>query len=380
MDRAIGSRPNNRYHAMITAASQKEPTRNQPEPPSGPAAPVRPMEALVESKMLPSAPPLVCAYVITYDGKKFLERCFRTLQQHTDYANFRLFLVDNGSSDGSGDYVRENFPSVEVLRVFPNAGYTRAANEAVKHARSQGAKYVALLNDDIEILHSHWLREAVGQAERDPSIGIVGFTEPVSDAEQKSKPDENLAGVDYLDGFAMVMPLELFDRIGMFDEVYFVVGDEDDLGARAQAAGYKLVRLGVPIYHLGGGTNQNYSLRTAFLQMRNGIRFCIKNRRPTRALLRAVRILDVACNPWPLTFDAGDAAHRRMRNTGNVFVNAWLWLRAVLWNVVRMPQTIAIRQAERRQIRAALAGRQSAAASIRTPVTAGSARGPSPEL
>ena len=61
--------------------------------------------------------------------------------------------------------------------------------------------------------------------------------------------------VEYLGSFAMVIPVELFDRIGMFDEVYFVVGDEDDLGARTQAAGYRTVKLGIPISHFGGGTN-----------------------------------------------------------------------------------------------------------------------------
>ncbi len=142
----------------------------------------------------------------------------------------------------------------------------------------------------------------------------------------------------------MLIPMELFDRIGMFDEVYFVVGDEDDLGARTQAAGYRTVKLGVPIYHFGGGTNQTYRLRTAYLQMRNGIRFCLKNRSPMHALLRTLRIIDLACNPWPLTFDNRDAAHRRMRNSGNVVVNLLLWLRAVSWNIVRLPQTISHRR------------------------------------
>lgn len=301
--------------------------------------------------------PLVCAYVITYDGKRFLERCFRTLQERTDYENCRLFLADNGSSDGSSDYVRENFPEVEVLRIFPNAGYAHGANEAVKHARSQGAKYIVLMNDDIAILHPQWLREAITHAERDPSIGIIGFCEPSADDRPGGVPEPKLTDVDYLSGFVMVIPMEVFDRIGLFDEVYFVVGDEDDLGARAQAAGYRLVTLGIAIYHFGGGTNQNYSQLTAYLQMRNGIRFCLKNRSSVRALLRAARIVDIACNPWPLSFDQTDAAHRKMRNKGNVFANASIWVQAVAWNVFKIPQTLRIRLAERRLIDATLASR-----------------------
>ena len=327
-------------------------------------------KTFLESEMIPSQLPLVCAYVITYDGKRFLERCFQTLQHLTDYGNRRLILVDNGSSDGSGDYVRESFPDVEVLRIFPNAGYAHAANEAIKHARLQGAKYVAILNDDIVILHSQWLREAVHHAERDSSMGIITFVEATSDDGQYGLPQPSLTDVDYLNGFAVLIPLEVFDRIGMFDEGYFAYSEEDDLGARAQAAGYRLVRLGIPIYHLGGGTNQSYKMQSAYLQMRNGIRFCLKNRSLMHALLRAVRIIDVACNPWPVTFDNRDAAHRRMRNSGNVVVNLLLWLRAVSWNIVRIPQTIRIRAAERRLIRAARATRKNSAVASQPPVNA----------
>jgi len=299
--------------------------------------------------------PLVCAYVITYDGKRFLERCFRTLQERTDYENCRLFLADNGSTDGSSDYVRENFPEVEVLRIFPNAGYAHGANEAIKHARRQGAKYIVLMNDDIAILHPQWLREAITHAERDPNIGIIGFCEPSADEQPDGVPEPKLTDVDYFSGFAMVIPMEVFDRIGLFDEVYFVVGDEDDLGARARAAGYRLVKLGISIYHLGGGTNQICSQRTAYLQMRNGIRYCLKNRNSVRALIRAARIIDIACNPWSLSFDQADAAHRKMRNEGKVFANALIWAQAVAWNVFKFPQTLRIRVAERRLIDAALA-------------------------
>src|SRR6185295_6988887 len=117
-------------------------------------------------------------------------------------------------------------------------------------------------------------------AEGNPSIGIIGFIEGNPGDTEQAEPESKLTEVDYLSGFAMVIPIELFDRIGTFDEGYFAYSEEDDLGARAQAAGYRLVWLGIPIYHFGSGTNQNFKTKTAFLQMRNGIRFCLKNRSP----------------------------------------------------------------------------------------------------
>ena len=292
-----------------------------------------------------------------------MERCFRTLLERTDYPHFQLALIDNGSEDGSAAWVKQRFPGVDVQRIFPNAGYAHAANEAVQLAASRGAKYVAVMNDDIAILHSQWLSAAIAHAERDPQLGIISFVESMSEDPRDSTPYATLTEVDYLRGFGMVIPVDLFNSIGLFDEVYFVVGDEDDLGARAQAAGYRLAKLGIPIFHVGGGTNHVYSLRTAYMQMRNGIRFCIKNRSLSKAAMRTLRILDVACSPFPLTFDADDAAHCRMRNSGNVLCNTWLWLRAIAWNIVRLPQTLSIRAAERRRCSATLSGERGAAQS-----------------
>lgn len=303
-----------------------------------------------------AASPPVCVYVITYNGMRFLDRCFETLRSQTDYANMRLILIDNGSSDGSADHVLSRYPGVEVHRISPNAGYARAANTAIAHARESGARYVALMDDDIAILHSDWLREAISRAESDARIGIISFFEAAAD--NVTVPDYgSLMDVRYFNGFAMVMPMGLFDDIGTFDEEYFTLGEEDDLGTRAVAAGYRVVTLNIPIYHFGGGTNRNYSRRTAYLQMRNGVRYCLKSRGTVGALLRVMRTVDVACNPWPLTFDANDPAHGRMRNSGNLLVNTSLLIRAVGWNLLKLPRTMRIRAAERRLIHTALTNR-----------------------
>jgi len=301
--------------------------------------------------------PLVYIFVITYDGKKFLEECFSTLIEKTAYPNYKLVLVDNGSSDGSGEYVAENFPEVEILRVFPNAGYAHAANTAVQYAKEHQAEYVVLSNDDIAILDERWLSEGITLAERDDTVGIVGYAEssPTEALEVPATFEDET--VEYFSGFTMLMPAKLFEAIGLFDEIYFVVGDEDDLGARAQRAGFRIARLNLPIFHHGGGTNTRFSLRTAYLGMRNGLRFCLKNRNPGHALLRACRMIDIACNPWPLTFDQEDAGHCRIRNSGNVAVNAWIYCKAVGWNLWVLPQTIRTRYREQQLIRAALVAR-----------------------
>ena len=68
-------------------------------------------------------------------------------------------------------------------------------------------------------------------------------------------------------------------------------------------------------------------------------------------------MVDIACNPWPLSYDEENAGHRRIRNSGNVAMNAWIYIKAIAWNIWMLPQTIRTRSREQQLIRAALVAR-----------------------
>jgi GT2 family glycosyltransferase len=289
-----------------------------------------------------SSQPLVHIVVVTYDGKRFLEDCLGSLLT-TDYEAFRLFLVDNGSSDGSGEFAVRRFPDATVLRQDPNRGYAGGANVGLKRALADGAKYVALLNDDTAVLDRRWLTVGVTRMQSDPQVGVVGFT--MASSMNAPRPEHvEVHPVDYLPGFALLLRTDMLRDIGIFDEVYGVYSDEDDFEARACAAGYRLVRADTPIFHHGSGTNGKYSRSSGFLQMRNSLRHKLKNRGLFSACMRALRIVDVACSPYPLSMDRADEGHLRMRNSGNIAVNAWLLAKAVGWNLRHWPETRRIRQ------------------------------------
>lgn len=297
------------------------------------------------------APPLVYVVVVTYDGLKYLSGCFGSMRS-TEYANFRVLMVDNGSTDGSGDFVRREFPEVEVLRVFPNAGYTRGVNAGIDQALAAGADFVVVCNDDIEILDARWLSEAVNLAQRELRAGLIGFWEATS--REAARPNEvAVRPAEYVVGFALMLRGAMLRDLGTFDEDYGVFMDEIDLAERAVRAGYQAWHVNLPVLHYGGGTLPRTCPRTAYLQMRNGIRFFLKNRNPLRAVARAARSFDVACNPWPLSFDPHDPAHVRMRNKGNVFRNLLIFFRCIGWNLAVLPWTLRARWRDRARIRAA---------------------------
>lgn len=295
--------------------------------------------------------PLVYVVVVTFNGLKFLPGCFGSMRQ-TEYDNYRLLLVDNGSTDGCGDFVRDEFAEVEVLRVFPNQGYTRGVNAGIDRALAAGAAYVVVCNDDIEVLDARWLAEAARLAEDEPRAGLIGFWE-ATDRDIAPPAMVEAAPTEHIVGFALMLRGSMLRDLGTFDEGYGIFMDEIDLAERAAKAGYQAWHVHLPVLHHGGGTLPRKCPRTAYLQMRNGIRFFLKNRNPLRALLRAGRSFDVACNPWPLSFDPSDPAHVRMRNTGNVFRNLWIFLRSIGWNLAVLPWTLRARSRDKARIRAA---------------------------
>ncbi len=293
---------------------------------------------------MPDTPssPVVFVIVITYNGRRFLEPCFRSISNASD-VHPKLLLVDNASTDSSGEWLKEAFPQVEVLRLHSNVRYVGAANASVRHALAQNADYVVVCNDDIQFLDHRWLWEAVAVAEADARVGMVGFKEVVS-CDERNACMVSAIERPLLKGCALFIRTALLANVGLFDEEYQVFEEEIDLQVRTRMAGYRLVQLSVPVLHHGGGTIVRGSGRTSYWQMRSALRFALKTRGLLRCLCRLVRIVDVACSPRPISFNSSDPAHCRMRNTGSLLLN-WLSLfRACAWNVVVLPTTIKSRQ------------------------------------
>jgi O-antigen biosynthesis protein len=121
---------------------------------------------------VPSPAPRVTIVIPTRDGKT-LEVCLKTLSEITDYPNFNVIVVDNGSKNPETLSVIEEYArkqAFSVLRDDRPFNYSALNNEAVRKSESD---FICLMNDDIEIISPGWLREMVSQFAR-PGVGIVG--------------------------------------------------------------------------------------------------------------------------------------------------------------------------------------------------------------
>ena len=119
--------------------------------------------------------PLVTIIILNWNGKKLLKTCLSSLFKLTDYPNYKVIVVDNGSTDGSVEYVKKCFSKADVLALDKNYGYAKGNNEGIKYAlKKYNPDYVLLLNNDTKIIQKNWLTEMVKVAESNEKIGIVG--------------------------------------------------------------------------------------------------------------------------------------------------------------------------------------------------------------
>jgi O-antigen biosynthesis protein len=122
---------------------------------------------------LPSAPPLVSIVIPTKNKVELLKKCINSIQTKTEYTNYEIIIMDNGSDDSKAiNYLKklaEN-SKIQVVKDTSPFNYSKLNNDAVSLAK---AEVIALLNNDVEIINNDWLTEMVSHALR-PEVGVVG--------------------------------------------------------------------------------------------------------------------------------------------------------------------------------------------------------------
>ena len=252
--------------------------------------------------------------IVSWNGKKFLSECLDGLRQQT-YQEFSVILVDNGSNDGSIDFVNRNYPEVRTIALSKNVGFSAANNIALQTVQT---KYVALLNNDT-VSHSLWIKSLVEALESHPEAGFAASKMLLYDnpetidragdtytragtgllrgrGESGSKYNEQEWIFGACAGAALYRTLMLND-IGLFDEDFFLLYEDVDLSFRAQLKGYKC--LFVPeavVYHKASSSIVYDSPISVYYSHRNLEWVYIKNM-PSDLVLKTIwlhAIYDIA--------------------------------------------------------------------------------------
>lgn len=224
--------------------------------------------------------PKVSIVILNWNGKNDTIECLDSLKEIT-YPNYEIILVDNGSTDGSGECLKKLYPEIEIIENQKNLGFAEGNNIAIRKVVARETDYVLLLNNDT-VVHPEFLTELVELLENDTSVGIAGPT--VYYYKEKDRIQaaggkicwykgqtphltsknyiklNKIRDVDYIMGCALLTRCELFKKIGYLNKDYFAYWEETDWCVRAKKAGYRIVHVpSAKIWHKGGSTTKKIS-------------------------------------------------------------------------------------------------------------------------
>ena len=239
---------------------------------------------------------LASVIIPNFNGIQFLEGVLHSLRQQT-VSDFEVILVDNGSVDGSIEFVKEHYPEVRCIRFPENRGFCAAVNEGIRQAR---APYVILLNNDTEA-DSGFVEGLVSSIRRHP--GAFSCSARMIQFHDRTKLDD--AGDFYCAlgwtfarghgreihayekeekifsscGGAAIYRKKIFEKIGYFDEEHFAYLEDVDRGYCARIYGYEnWYAPQAMVYHVGSGTSgSRYNQFKTRYSSRNNIYLIYKN-------------------------------------------------------------------------------------------------------
>ena len=240
--------------------------------------------------------PLVSIVVICWNNKRYLNDCLSSVLSLA-YPNIEVLLTDNASSDGSADYVRQNFPPITVIQNEKNLGFAEGNNVAMRQAKG---KYVVTLNPDTKV-DERWIEELVKVAEKDKRIGscaskVLFLNNPkridsvgelilrTGDAMGKGfysidrgqyDEQEEIFGVTAGAGFYRK---RMLNEIGLFDKDLFTWYEDVDLMWRIRLTGWKCIYVpSAIVYHHHSGTVDDLNPMKIYYLHRNRLYVIFKN-------------------------------------------------------------------------------------------------------
>lgn len=304
----------------------------------------------------------------SFNGKHLLEECLPSLQEQS-YRNFKVVVADDGSTDGTVQYLQENFPTVEGLGFKKNRGFAETVNDGVRYTiRTYHPTFIAVLNNDTKV-DQCWLEALVARAGNDEAVAAVAsnilfWDRPHIVNSQGGTFDWNGDGYDVnvqkerhpeaeavrqvvsaCWGGALIR-VSALKKIGLLDGRYFAYYEDLDWGWRANILGYKILfEKDALILHKLGMSYTNKS-NTSYLVKRNALTSALKNYE-ARNLPR--RILYIFIGHWFLLADnlvfrgyfAAKGGNRLPAKER--FRIIAVPLRVLLWNLFHLPGTLARR-------------------------------------
>ncbi len=202
--------------------------------------------------------PPVTIVVLCWNGLAYTRRCLKDLRANTIHPAFQIIVVDNGSTDGTVEYL-ETQDSIHLIRNIVNLGFAKANNIGIRSAAPDSD--IVLLNNDTEISQTDWLTRMQDSAYQEESVGPVGcrlirpngvlqhagaympletfWGQQIGGGEQDINQFNDARDVESVVFACVYLKRAVLDKVGLLDEEYFCYFEDTDYCARAAALGFK---------------------------------------------------------------------------------------------------------------------------------------------
>lgn len=299
--------------------------------------------------------PYVYIIIANYNKPDLTINCVKSAMR-IKYDNYKIIVVDNGSSDSSYEILREVFSNIEIIRFKERLGFTGAYNVGLRKAIENNADYAFVINNDT-IIDRNCLAEGIKLMESNPRIGVCQpkllfleepniidctgeFVNPLLWHKERGKGEEDRGQYDDLThifsakGAAMLIRKSVLDGVGLFDSQFFQNYEDIDLCWRARLAGHKVTYCpnSIVFHSKHAPTCSQFPKAIYFNSFKNHIRIMIKNYN----FKNIIKFL-----PFVLIIDFIKCIILLIRGR-SIFLK--LFLKALLWNIIHISNSFACRK------------------------------------
>lgn len=225
--------------------------------------------------------------IVNYNTKELLKNCLESIFRHTRGLEFEVIVVDNGSEDGSDEYIKNKKLKIKntnkklkIILNKKNLGFAKANNQGIRQAKG---KYILLLNSDTLLKNNAFLKmvkfmeehpevsvlgprllnsdgsfqASVGRFPNLPVVAVMLFREHFGGSGYVRRSPDKIGPVDWVMGAALMFRREVADKAGLMDERIFMYMDEVEWCYRIKKTGGKIMFYPeAEIIHLGGGSSK----------------------------------------------------------------------------------------------------------------------------
>ena len=304
---------------------------------------------------------LVSVIICTYNRKEMLELCLQSVLSQ-DYENIQIVVIDDSSSDGTSEFIKAKYPSLKLITNTTNKGPAYAKNQGIIESSGD---LLLFLDSDVELIDKSSISRMASLLVSDETIGEIGgeiqdYADqenyliiganigddgwPVLVSLSNSETGERLKECDYIPTSNCMLRRQVIYQVGGFDPYFFYPAEDKALGFDIKKAGFRnVICADAGAWHK---LSQQSRIHSYYMAKRATMRFLLKEYGILRFLAIELKKYLPKLKKQKQEFHEINqkAGSETLENSlSNKVAYFFALLRAYLWNLLYLPQTISAR-------------------------------------